>query len=60
MNTGTERRVLTDRRQRNNGPARGCRERRRHVERRLPSVEELAISEADWQLLFGAYARDRG
>jgi len=59
MNIIAERRALNERRQRTAGPPRGSIERRRRVERRLPSVEEHAISDADWQLLFGTYTQNR-
>lgn len=49
-----ERRSRTDRRQFDAGPPRGCFERRRRAERRLPTAEENAISDADWERYFGA------
>ena len=49
-----ERRMLRERRQRDSGPPSGCSDRRRAIERRLPPVEERAISDAEWQTYFGA------
>lgn len=49
-----ERRSRTDRRQFDSGPPRGCFERRRRAERRLPTAEEQAISDAEWERYFGA------
>lgn len=49
-----ERRSRTDRRQFDSGPPRGCFERRRRAERRLPAAEENAISDAEWERYFGA------
>lgn len=48
-----ERRSRTDRRQFDSGPPRGCFERRRRAERRLPTAEENAISDAEWERYFG-------
>lgn len=47
----TERRRGPDRRQRQDGPPRGMRERRVHVEARRPLVEELEMSLEEFQLL---------
>lgn len=49
-----DRRSRTDRRQFDSGPPRGCFERRRRAERRLPTAEENAISDAEWERYFGA------
>ena len=43
-----------DRRQDELGPPPGWAERRRRVERRLPTTEETEVSDADWALFFGA------
>ncbi|MDP3538138.1 MAG: hypothetical protein Q8S26_05485 [Azonexus sp.] len=40
-------RIITDRRTRENGPPNGC-DRRKNADRRLPKVEEGAVSEAEW------------
>jgi hypothetical protein len=42
-----------DRRQDELGPPTGWAERRRRVERRLPTAEETEVSDADWALFFG-------
>ncbi|HXE36884.1 MAG TPA: hypothetical protein VN639_00310 [Azonexus sp.] len=52
-----DRRSRTDRRQFDSGPPRGCFERRRRAERRLPTAEENTISDAEWELYFGAAGR---
>ena len=44
----TERRQTCDRRAQDAGPPHGWRDRRRNVERRLPAVEEDAISQLEW------------
>lgn len=54
MDTPVERRTRSDRRQFDSGPPRGCFERRRRAERRLPSTEESTISDAEWERYFGA------
>ena len=43
-----------DRRQVETGPPTGWAERRRRVERRLPQAQETEVSDADWELFFGA------
>lgn len=48
MLTGSNRRSARDRRAEENGPPSGCCERRKRAERRLPSVEEGVVSEAEW------------
>lgn len=52
--TMSERRVKTERRKKDIGPPPGCFERRKSPDRRLPVAEETAISDAEFQLLFGA------
>lgn len=52
----SERRVKTERRKRDIGPPPGCFERRKRPDRRLPVAEETAMSDAEFQLLFGAAA----
>ncbi len=52
-----ERRTLTERRKRDIGPPRGCIERRRRAERRLPSAEEATISADEFARYFGSVAR---
>jgi len=54
MDEPVERRTRTDRRQFDSGPPRGCFERRRHAERRLPTAEESSISDAEWERYFGS------
>lgn len=52
----SERRVKTERRKRDIGPPPGCFERRKRPDRRLPVAEETAMSDAEFQLLFGTAA----
>lgn len=52
-----EHRLNAERRLRDFGPPRGCVERRRHAERRLPIAQETEISADDFALLFGATAK---
>lgn len=49
-----ERRAPKDRRDDDNGPPHGWKERRRRTERRIPKIEEQIISESEWLLYFGA------
>lgn len=53
-----ERRIREDRRKQEVGPPQGWMERRRHVERRLPLVEEDVISPGEWQKYFASYVED--
>lgn len=48
-----------DRRQQDDGPPPGWRDRRHSVERRLPEVEEDAVSKGEWEVYFAAYAASR-
>ena len=48
-----EQRQNEDRRKADLGPPVGCDERRTHSDRRLPTVEECAISDTEWEQLFG-------
>lgn len=48
-----ERRKQPDRRDEDIGPPSGWKERRRKTERRIPRVEEYAVSEGEWQFYFG-------
>ncbi|NJD24400.1 MAG: hypothetical protein FIB06_03240 [Betaproteobacteria bacterium] len=41
-----------DRRIEDNGPPSGWKERRKHVERRIPHPEEVDISDDDWERYF--------
>lgn len=43
-----ERRNQVDRRDEDQGPPAGWRERRRHAERRIPEIEEQVLSEEEW------------
>lgn len=52
----SERRAKTERRIKDIGPPKGCFERRKRPDRRLPVAEETAMSDAEFQLLFGAAA----
>lgn len=51
------RRIRSDRRQRDYGPPSGCCERRKHAERRLPVADEVEMSDADFAALFGSVAK---
>lgn len=55
-----DRRVRVDRRSRDLGPPKGCGERRRRAERRLPTAEEAALSDDEFSSYFGAIARSGG
>ena len=54
-----ERRVRLDRRRYDGGPPSGVAERRLHAERRLPTVAEHTISDAEWLAYFGRTKRSR-
>lgn len=47
-------RAGNDRRGRDNGPPKGCFERRRKTERRLPVAEEAPLSDDEFAKYFGA------
>lgn len=49
-----DRRSLQDRRRRDAGPPFGCAERRVIAERRLPKLEEHAMSDDEWRVYFGS------
>lgn len=53
MTNNNERRAPSDRRDEDNGPPNGWKDRRRRTERRIPAIEEQTISEAEWALYFG-------
>ena len=53
MPNDPERRVRADQRTLDLGPPKGCFERRKKAERRLPGIEEAAMSDEEWQLYFG-------
>ncbi len=55
MVQGEDRRIRKDRRQQDKGPPQGWRDRRRSVERRLPTVEEDPISHREWQEYLAFY-----
>lgn len=50
----TERRNVNDRRDDDQGPPDGWRDRRRHAERRIPQIEEQVLSEEEWSQYFFA------
>ena len=55
-----EQRLNDDRRMADQGPPQGCDERRTHADRRLPMVEECAISDTELEQLFGhPHAQDK-
>ena len=41
-----------DRRSEDVGPPSGWRDRRRHVERRIPTTEEVEVSDEEWETYF--------
>ena len=51
-----ERRARNEQRLYDAGPPRGCCERRRRAERRLPAIEENMISDAEWEKFFGGHS----
>ncbi|MBS1161984.1 MAG: hypothetical protein H6R15_4403 [Proteobacteria bacterium] len=53
MYTIINRRQKDDRRQQDIGPPSGWKERRRTTERRIPTIEECAVSESEWLMYFG-------
>jgi hypothetical protein len=53
MTNDNERRAPKDRRDEDNGPPHGWKDRRRRTERRIPAIEEQTISEDEWLLYFG-------
>lgn len=42
-----------DRREEDIGPPAGWRDRRRHVERRIPKTQEIEVSDDEWATYFG-------
>lgn len=46
-------RAAQDRRDDDLGPPEGWKDRRRHTERRIPSVEEQDMTETEWLSYFG-------
>jgi len=56
MAESIERRQRNERRHSEYGPPKGCCERRRRTERRLPELVEATISDSDWEKLFGQTA----
>lgn len=53
MKQSKERRGAPDRRHHEAGPPAGWSDRRRSRERRMPSIAELEVSEAEWLMYFG-------
>lgn len=54
MNKEPKARAISDRRDDDRGPPNGWKDRRRTAERRIPSVEEKDMSEAEWLSYFGS------
>ena len=52
MNKTNKRGPHEDRRNEDVGPPDGWRERRRHVERRIPTAQEVEVSAEDWEAYF--------
>lgn len=52
MNTTDKRGPSEDRRLEDVGPPDGWRERRKHVERRIPTALEVEVSAEDWEAYF--------
>ena len=57
MTTELERRLRAEQRVIDLGPPKGCCERRKKAERRMPSLQEAAMSDEEWQLYFGTKAQ---
>ncbi len=55
MNSSEKRQLGHDRRRHDGGPPMGWKERRRCTERRIPVVEEMEVSEAEWMQYFGRF-----
>ena len=53
MKLSKERRGTPDRRQHEAGPPAGWSDRRRSRERRIPTIAECEVSEAEWLMYFG-------
>ncbi|MDP3537687.1 MAG: hypothetical protein Q8S26_03185 [Azonexus sp.] len=53
MSKDNKPRDTADRRQKECGPPRGWKDRRRSTERRIPEINETEVSDADWLLYFG-------
>lgn len=53
MAVSMERRQRSERRHGDCGPPKGCCERRRRTERRLPELVEATISDSEWEKFFG-------
>ena len=53
MNKEIKERATADRRDDDLGPPDGWKNRRSHTERRIPSVEEQTMTEAEWLDYFG-------
>ncbi|MDE2440316.1 MAG: hypothetical protein KGP14_04770 [Betaproteobacteria bacterium] len=54
MNKEHKERAATDRRDDDIGPPCGWKDRRHNTERRIPTVEEQTMTEAEWLSYFGA------
>jgi hypothetical protein len=52
MKKSNSRGTTIDRREEDIGPPSGWRDRRRHVERRIPQTEEVEVSDEEWVLYF--------
>lgn len=48
-----QRGTTIDRREEDIGPPSGWRDRRRHVERRIPETREIEVSDDEWSTYFG-------
>ncbi len=59
MSKDYKERAVSDRRDDDFGPPGGWKERRRTTERRIPAVEETAMSEDEWQAYFGNASSDK-
>ena len=52
MKKSNSRGTTIDRREEDIGPPSGWRDRRRHVERRIPQTEEVEVSDEEWATYF--------
>jgi len=57
MKKSNSRGTTIDRREEDIGPPSGWRDRRRHVERRIPQTEEVEVSDEEWTTYFDKAAQ---
>ena len=57
MDGTIERRVRVERRCIDAGPPTGCSDRRIYAERRMPELNEAALSDSEWDKFFGGISK---